>query len=72
MAMADAMTNHMLDEVVLVHEPSQRFLAPGFELCDGAESALRFANAGVAARIIGRHGCEPVYSALALREALAA
>ena len=60
------------DAIVIVHEPSQRFVAAGFELCDDADSALHFTDEDAAEAIIARLACEPTYAVLPLREALAA
>ena len=60
------------DAIVIVHEPSQRFIAAGFELCDDADAALHFPDEDVAEAVIARHASEPAYAVLPLREALAA
>lgn len=70
--MATAAAIHDDDAIVIIHEPSQRFVAVGFALCDDAEVALHFTDEHVAETIIARHASEPAYAVLSLREALAA
>ena len=60
------------DAIVIVHEPSQRFVAVGFGLCDDAQVALHFTDEHVAEAVIARHASDPAYAVLSLREALAA
>jgi len=67
MATADA-----IEQVVIVHEPTQRYIGAGFVLCEAPERAIRFTDERIAERVIARHASEPVYSTIALREALAA
>ena len=43
------------EAIVIVHEPSQRFVAVGFALCDDAEVALHFTDEHVAEAVIARH-----------------
>jgi hypothetical protein len=60
------------DAIVIVHEPSQRYVAVGFALCDDAERALHFTDEHAAETVIARHASEPAYVVQSLREALAA
>jgi hypothetical protein len=60
------------DAIVIVHEPSHRYVGVGFALCDDADGALHFTDERDAATVIARHASEPAYVVLSLREALAA
>ena len=49
--------------VVILHEPSERFLGPGLGLV-AAEHALAFEDVASAMQLLERHASEPCYVAL--------
>jgi hypothetical protein len=63
---------HGDEAMVIVHEPSRRYIGADFELCDDADAALLLTHDDAAETIIARHASEPGYAVLLLLEALAA
>ena len=60
------------DAIVIVHEPSGRFLSVGLVLVDDVRHALRVDDEATARTFLARHACEPCFALVDAAESAAA